>query len=37
MHPGKEGFYRKLGFRGMKAGMAMFTNATSMADKGFTD
>ena len=35
--PGKEGFYRKLGFRGLKTGMAMFTNATAMADRGFTD
>lgn len=35
--PGKEGFYRKLGFRGMKTGMALFTQASSMAEKGFTE
>lgn len=35
--PGKEGFYQGLGFRRMRTGMAMFTNATGMADKGFTE
>ena len=35
--PGKEGFYRKLGFRGLKTGMAIFTRATAMAEKGYTD
>ena len=35
--PGKEGFYRKLGFRGLKTGMAMFTNSAAMADRGYTD
>ena len=35
--PGKEGFYRKFGFRGLKTGMAMFTNSAAMADKGYTD
>ena len=35
--PGKEDFYRKLGFRKMKTGMARFQNAAAMAQKGFTD
>ncbi len=35
--PGKEGFYQSLGFRRMRTGMAMLTNATGMADKGFTE
>jgi N-acetylglutamate synthase-like GNAT family acetyltransferase len=35
--PGKEGFYRKLGFRAMKTGMARFTRAEIMAEKGFTE
>jgi len=35
--PGKEGFYRKLGFREMKTGMARFVRADAMAEKGFTD
>jgi GNAT superfamily N-acetyltransferase len=35
--PGKEAFYRRLGFRGMKTGMALFTNASAMAEKGFTE
>jgi len=35
--PGKEGFYRKLGFRLMKTGMAAFVKAEAMAAKGFTE
>jgi GNAT superfamily N-acetyltransferase len=35
--PGKEDFYRKLGFRKMKTGLAFFQNAAEMADKGFTE
>lgn len=35
--PGKEDFYRKLGLRKMKTGMARFQNADAMAQKGFTD
>lgn len=35
--PGKEGFYRKLGFRGMKTGMARFKKTESMRERGFTD
>jgi ribosomal protein S18 acetylase RimI-like enzyme len=35
--PGKEDFYRKLGFRRMRTGMARFTLGQAMADKGFTD
>lgn len=35
--PGKEGFYRKLGFRGLQSGMAIFTNSTAMAVRGLTD
>ncbi len=35
--PGKEGFYTKNDFRKMKTGMAHFTNAETMARKGFTD
>jgi len=35
--PGKENFYRKLGFRKMKTGMAFFTKPDSMMEKGFTD
>jgi GNAT superfamily N-acetyltransferase len=35
--PGKEGFYRKLGFRGMKTGMARFRRGESMRARGFTD
>ena len=35
--PGKEDFYRKLGLRKMKTGMALFQNADAMAQKGFTD
>jgi GNAT superfamily N-acetyltransferase len=35
--PGKEGFYRKLGFRGLKTGMARFVRAEAMAERGFTE
>lgn len=35
--PGKEDFYRKLGFHGMKTGMAMFPNPEIMKEIGFTD
>ena len=35
--PGKEAFYRTLGFRQMKTGMALFKNAEKMAAKGFTE
>ncbi len=35
--PGKETFYRKLGFRKMKTGMAIFRKAEEMKKKGFTD
>ena len=35
--PGKEDFYRKLGLRRMKTGMARFQNAEAMAALGFTD
>lgn len=35
--PGKEDFYRKLGLRKMKTGMARFQSADAMAQKGFTD
>ncbi len=35
--PGKENFYRKLGFRLMKTGMAAFSKAQIMAQKGFTE
>jgi hypothetical protein len=35
--PGKEGFYRKLGFRKMKTGMALFRKGASAAEQGFTD
>jgi ribosomal protein S18 acetylase RimI-like enzyme len=35
--PGKEDFYRKLGLRKMKTGMALFQNAAAMEEKGFTD
>ncbi|MCF8054832.1 MAG: GNAT family N-acetyltransferase [Deltaproteobacteria bacterium] len=33
--PGKEGFYKKLGFGAMKTGMAVFTNTQAM--KKFTE
>ncbi len=35
--PGKEDFYRKLGFRRMLTGMALFQNAAIMKARGFTD
>jgi len=35
--PGKEEFYRKLGLRKMKTGMALFRKADEMKEKGFTD
>jgi len=35
--PGKEGFYRKQGFRKMKTGMARFIKGESMRDRGFTE
>jgi len=35
--PGKEGFYRKQGFRQMKTGMARFIKSESMRDRGFTE
>ena len=35
--PGKEEFYRTLGFRKMKTGMALFRNAGRMREKGFTE
>jgi GNAT superfamily N-acetyltransferase len=34
---GKEPFYRSLGFRLMKTGMALFKQVETMAAKGFTD
>jgi ribosomal protein S18 acetylase RimI-like enzyme len=35
--PGKEPFYRRLGLRAMKTGMALFRNAEQMRLRGFTD
>ncbi|MBB4035816.1 ribosomal protein S18 acetylase RimI-like enzyme [Dysgonomonas hofstadii] len=35
--PGKEGFYRKLGFKKMKTGMVLFSNPERMADDGFVE
>ena len=35
--PGKEHFYRTLGFRRMKTGMALFQHPERMQEKGFTD
>ena len=35
--PGKEDFYRKLGLRRMKTGMARFQNPGAMAQKDFTE
>ena len=35
--PGKEGFYRTLGLRQMKTGMARFLKASVMQERGFTD
>jgi ribosomal protein S18 acetylase RimI-like enzyme len=34
---GKEDFYRTLGLRKMKTGMALFKNAAAMTEKGFTE
>ena len=36
-NPGKEGFYRKHGFRVLKTGMARFIRSTAMREKGFTE
>jgi hypothetical protein len=33
--PGKEKFYETLHFRKMKTGMAIFTRADTMAERGF--
>jgi len=35
--PGKEDFYRKLNFRKMKTGMALFMNAEAMIKKGMIE
>lgn len=35
--PGKEVFYQKLGFRKMLTGMARFTNAPRMIQRGFVE
>ncbi|MDM8525225.1 GNAT family N-acetyltransferase [Desulfococcaceae bacterium HSG8] len=35
--PGKEGFYRTLGFRKMKTGMAYFKKSKAMKERGFTE
>ncbi len=35
--PGKEPFYRKLGWRQMKTGLALFKDGDAMRGKGFTD
>ena len=35
--PGKEPFYEKLHFKRMKTGMALFSNAERMRERGFTD
>lgn len=35
--PGKEEFYRKLGLRKMKTGMALFRKAEEMVERGFTE
>jgi len=34
--PGKEGFYKTLGMRKMKTGMALFLKAEEMKERGFT-
>ena len=34
---GKEGFYRKLGFRRLLTGMGLFRKAEAMRERGFTD
>jgi ribosomal protein S18 acetylase RimI-like enzyme len=35
--PGKEGFYKTLGMRKMKTGMALFINAEEKKERGFTE
>jgi hypothetical protein len=35
--PGKEKFYETLHFQKMKTGMAHFSKADAMAEKGFTE
>lgn len=35
--PGKDLFYEKFNFRKMKTGMALFTNAERMKQRGFTE
>ncbi len=35
--PGKEEFYRKIGLRKMKTGMALFKKAAAMIERGFTE
>jgi ribosomal protein S18 acetylase RimI-like enzyme len=35
--PGREEFYRSLGLRKMKTGMALFRNPEKMVEKGFTE
>jgi ribosomal protein S18 acetylase RimI-like enzyme len=35
--PGKEGLYKKLGFKKMKTGMALFSNPQRMIDGGFVE
>jgi len=35
--PGKEGFYRKLGFRPMRTAMAIFANPAAAQSSGLTD
>lgn len=35
--PGKEGFYRKLDFKKMKTGMALFSDPERMLDGGFIE
>lgn len=35
--PGKEDFYRKLNFKKMKTGMALFSNSKRMVDRGFIE
>lgn len=35
--PGKEGFYRALGFSRMKTGMARFIKKEAMKERGFTE
>jgi predicted N-acetyltransferase YhbS len=35
--PGKEDFYRKVGLRKMKTGMALFRKAEAMKERGFTE